>query len=578
MKLTLLLLFGIMLVFESCSRQKSAGPPNENIYVMPIRAKIVSLDPHVTSDVYSSQAQSLSYESLYQTHFLKRPYTLIPALADGMPKVSADGKKWTFKIKKGIHYQDDPCFQASKGKGRELLASDFVYYFKRIANAKLGSPAYSDFEPLIAGLSEYKSGKSKEISGVRAPDPYTLEISILKKSPRFIYNFSGAQGAPLPEECVEYYGDKISEHAIGTGPYVVTQFSANRVVAIRNPNFREEYYPTEGQESDSKNGLLVDAGKRIPFIDKIELHVVEEDQPRWLRFLAGEFSVSGVPKDSIDLAFPGGELSPELRGKGIQHFRELMTDVTVHIFNMKDPVWGKHRELRQAFALTRDIPQYNKLIFAGFAIPAQSYVMPGTYSYDPNYKSPWTDRNLAKAKELLAATGFPDGKGLPPLVFPNGASTQLRQGIELLARQMKEVGIEVKYEPVSWPELVKRMKEGKFSVAYIGYSTSVPDPESGLPMFHSRSIPPNGQNYGHYINSEYDRVVEDIEVMENGPQRIAKIREAVKILERDLPVIPTSHRIMNQLYQPWIKNASAADELYSVPWIKYRRVEFRKQD
>lgn len=562
----------LALLAGACFKKRPYGPPVENVFRLPVKAKFTSLDPHLTSDVYSSQAQQLTYESLYQFHFLKQD-EVIPALAEAMPVVTNGGKTWTIKLKKGLHFQDDECFKETKGKGREVKASDVVYLFERVADKNFGSPVYSGMDTLIKGIEDFRQGRATSISGVTAVDDYTVRIELLKKSPRFLYTFTSNHGAVMAKECVNFYGDKINKHSVGTGPYIVTSFSPLKVEAVRNPNFRDERYPSKGNASDKESGRLADAGKKIPFIDKVIIEAIEEDQPRWLRFMAGDFELSGVPKDSLDSALPGGKPSPELASRGVRHFTAPLADVVVDMFNLETPVWGKKKELRLAYALARDLDELIKVVYVGQAIKAHGLISPIEWGYDPNYKSVLATQNIERAKKLLADAGYPNGKGLPPIDFPTLTGTTSRQITELKMRNLETVGIKLNPMVMSWPEFSTKLKEGKYTMISLGWAGDVPDAESSLPMFHSRAIPPYGQNYVRYKNKEYDRLIEDIEVMEATPARYAKIRRAAKYLEDDLVILPVVHRIGNQFYQPWVKNEAFTDELKVVQFIKYLKLD-----
>ncbi len=556
----------------ACFKSRPYGAPVENTYRLPINAKFTSLDPHLTSDVYSSQAQQLTYENLYEFHFLKNG-ELIPALAESMPVVTNGGKTWTIKLKKGVRFQDDECFKESKGKGREVTAHDIVYVFERIADKKFGSPKYSGMDSLIKGIEDFRQGKAAVISGITAVDAYTVRIDLLKKSPRFIYTFTGTGMGIMAKECVAHYGDKVNTHAVGTGPYVIKSFTPLKVQAVRNPNFREEYYPKDGKPEDQSKGLLADAGKRLPFIDNVIIEAIEEDQPRWLRFMGGDFEQSGVPKDNLNAALPNGKPNAELQQKGVNHFSGPQADVVVDLFNLDDPVWGKKKELRLAYALARDLGELINMVYIGQAIVAHGLLSPYEWGYDPNYKSVLSTRDIERAKKLLADAGYPNGEGLPPIEYPTQVGATSRQISELKMRTVGVVGIKINPSPMSWPEFSSKLKDGKYTMISMGWAGDVPDAESSLPMFHSRAIPPHGQNYVRYRNKEYDRLVEEIEEMESTPARYAKIRRAAKYLEDDLVILPVAHRIGNQFYQPWVKNATHTDELQKVSSIKYRKLE-----
>ena len=206
-----------------------------------------------------------------------------------------------------------------------------------------------------------------------------------------------------------------------------------------------------------------------------------------------------------------------------------MSDVVVHFFNLEDPVWGKNKDLRRAFAYARDNAAFIEKIYVGQAITAHTIMSPFEWGYDQHYRSPLQEHNIGKAKELLAKAGYPGGQGLPEIVYPSNVGATYRQINELLERSLSEAGIKLKAEPMAWPDFSKRLKEGKYTAIGMGWVGDMPDAETSLPMFHSRAVPPEGQNYPRYRNKAYDRLIEDIETEDNTPGRYAKIRKAAKM-------------------------------------------------
>ena len=117
-----------LLLLGSCKRVNKNG--NEKILNFPLRSEISTLDPANSYDVTSGRVVYMGYEQLFEYHYLKRPYSLQPLLADGMPKIENGGKRYVFKIKKNVQYHQDPCFN---GKERFVTAQDFINQIKRLA-------------------------------------------------------------------------------------------------------------------------------------------------------------------------------------------------------------------------------------------------------------------------------------------------------------------------------------------------------------------------------------------------------------------------------------------------------------
>ncbi len=572
--LILILLFTFTNIVNASNKPLTA--PKENIFRVSIQAKITSLDPHVTNDVYSSQMQNLFYESLYQYHYLKRPFELDPLLASELPKYSKDGKTLTIKLKKGVKFHDDACFASTQGKGKELTAEDVKYTLERITGPKFTSPAYGSLEGKLVGVEEFHTGKAKEISGVKVVDPYTIEMKLTNRYPRFVYNFVGSGISIVAKECVEKLGDGFARHPVGTGPYIPKYLDLNsKIIAIKNPNYREEKYPSVGAKDSQEKGLLTDAGKRLPLNDGVNVEIVAESQPRWLKFMNGETEMMSVPKDNFQSALPNGQLSEELKAKGISLHRSPTADVTVQIFNMKDPVYGKNKDVRHAIALAIDVNKFIEIMYVNQATRAQSIIDPTQWGYDPKFKSKWSEYNVAKAKELLAKAGYPDGKGLPPFSGPTGADSTARQFDELFTKQMAAIGVKYVGEPMTWPELDRRARAGNFVVLGIGYASGVPDVEDSLSVVQTKGIA-TGSNAAFFSNAELDKIASEIETLPNGPERMKKVSRFREIMDDEMPMIPMVHRIGNQLVQSWVKNHVFTDAMFLGNFIKYNRVETSK--
>ncbi|MBI4925188.1 MAG: hypothetical protein HY843_04615, partial [Bdellovibrio sp.] len=406
-------IFVILISLVACTFKKKSDPPN-TLHLLSI-AKIKGLDPIYSDDLYSGTEIGHVYEGLVQYHYLKRPYTLIPNLAEAMPEISKDGKKITFKIKKGVFFQDNPCFKATAGKGRELEAQDFVYSFKRLADPKLTSAGWWVFDGKILGLNEWREENTKnkttdyqkEVQGLITPDKYTLQISLKQPSAQFIYSLAMAYSYAVPKEAVEYYGKEFINHPVGTGPFRLEEFNpSSKVVWIKNPTYRKEYYPSEGEPGDKEKDLLNDSGKPLPLSDKIIVYIFEESQPQWLSFLAGKLDYSGIPKDNFDSAITSTkELKSELKTKGIVIYKNANLEITHTSFNMEDPLIGKNKYLRQALSVAHNQEEYNKLFYNYRALSAQGPIPPGLAGYDPDFKNPYRQHNPEKAKELLKRAG-----------------------------------------------------------------------------------------------------------------------------------------------------------------------------
>ncbi len=558
---------------------RSSNEPANTLHLV-VGAKLKGLDPALADDLYSGTQASQAYENLLEFHYLKRPYVLTPSLAEKLPEVTPDGKTYTFTLKKGVLFQDDPCFKETGGKGRELIAEDVVYSLKRLADPKLASSGWWILDNRIAGLNAWRDQASKdaittytsEVEGLRAIDRYTVQIKLNARSSQFPYLLSMPFAAVVPREAVDFYGKDFINHAVGTGPFRLAEFhSGSKIVWVRNPTFRKESYPSEGAQGDREAGLLSDGGKLLPLADQVVVQVFVEQQPMWLSFLSGKVDISGIPKDNFSTVINAGhELTPDLVAKGIRLIKTPGFDVTHLSFNMADPILGKNKYLRQALSLAYDQNTFNEIFYNGAALAAQGPIPPGIDGYDPLLKNPYRQFNLSKAKELMAKAKYPGGNGLPTLDYATLAGTLGRQTSEFTTKMFASLGVNLNVGTYSWPQFLEVVKNKKAQLWSEAWAGDYPDGENFLQLFYSKNASP-GQNDSNYINAEYDRLYEFSLTLPEGKERTETYQKMVKILTEDCPWIFGSHRLSYVLVQKWLKNYKPND--FSHSNYKYYRVD-----
>lgn len=538
--------------------------------------KIGSLDPALTTDVYSHIEASRAYETLLEYHFLKRPYQLVPALAAAMPKISADGRLLTFSLRSGVRFQDHPCFAATGGRGRELVAEDFVYSFKRVADPKVASANWWLLDGNVEGLNEWRergADYAQSVSGLRAIDSLTLEIRLTRRNYQFLQFLAMTPLAAVPREAAEYYGRRFGNHAVGTGPFRLREFNgAQRVSWERNPTYREERYPSEGDPGDAKAGLLRDAGQRLPLVDGVVVEVMVETQPQWLSFIAGKLDLSAIPKDNFAQALgPGKELSAELKAKGIRLYTRPLLDLTYTAFNLREPLLRSNRKLRQAISLAIDTPRLIELFYNGRAIAAQTAIPPGLEGYDPSYRNPYRRFDLSLARKLLAEAGYPGGRGLPPLEYITYEGSSARQMDDFLSQNLAKIGVKLNVTAFSWPQFLSSTKNGKGQVWGVAWAADYPDAENFLQLLYGKNRSP-GPNSAVYENPEFDRLYVQALALPPGAARAALYQRMARLAAEDMPWVLGVHRIGYGLVQRWIQNYKPVDASILPQSAKYLRV------
>ncbi len=540
-------------------------------YAFPVAE--TGFDPVQISDLYSATIISNIIESPLTYDYLARPVKLKLQTAAEMPEVSDDFKTYTVKIRPGIYFADDPAF---KGKKRELVAADYVFSLKRIFDPRWKSPAYPSLaDEKVIGLDALRDKALKdrtpfdydtEIEGLRTLDRYTYRISLGKPSPRFINNFTGT-GA-LAREVVEAYGDKIMEHPVGTGPYRLSEWQrSSRMVLTRNPNFREQVYEAEPPADDPAAQALYAKmkGKRLPMIDRVEVSVVQESQPRWLAFLNAEHDmIERLPAEFSNLAIPNNQIAPNLATRGIGMVRTPGSDIAFTYFNMQDPLVGGYTPekvaLRRAIALAYDTATEIRLVRRNQAVPAESTLPPMTFGFDPKWKSEMSLYDPARAKALLDLYGYvdqngdgwrdlPDGKPLT-LIYSTSPDQTSRQLNELWKKYMDAVNIKVEFKIGQWPEQLKAARAGKIMMWGLGQSASSPDADGFLGLAYG---PQKGEgNLAFFDLPAFNTLYDEQTVLGDTPERLALMQEASKLLVAYMPMKVHAHRIATDLTFPWV--------------------------
>jgi len=579
----------LFLLLTGCSQKDDEADASENVWRRPLFTKIQTLDSGNLSDVYSLGVASNIYESLYDYHYLKRPFEIIPLLAEDLPQISDDKLTYTIKIKKGVFFQDDPCFP--DGKGRELKAQDFVYALKRIANVKYMSQKWSDFDQKIVGLDDFREYSkqfkkeldvdySKEVGGFRAIDDYTLQIKLNKPWPKLVSIFALTFTAPVAREAVEYYGQDIVSHPVGTGPYKLkTWHRGVYIELIRNENWRGGVYPSEGAPGDLEAGYLDDAGQPLATIDRLIYRIIEEFQPAWLLFKRGDLEWMQTFKDNFNEAVNAAtlEATPEMIERGIELV--LYDDPSVFWigFNMQDPVLGKNKPLRKAISRAIDRDRFIDLFFNGVHKKAYGYIPPALPEYNPDIvNTDYAKYDPDEARVLVRKAQTKYGGQIPAvtLAIP-GSGTWERQAGQFLKKYFEDAGLVLKVDYMDWPTYLDVINKGKHQMFFSGGSPSVPDAMDGLMSFYTKYWGYGGNHY-FYSNPEFDKLYERTEVLFPSLEKNALCHKMEKIVLDDYPAVFVNHRVSTVLRQSWFRNYKP--HVFSYYTAKYWRIDIDKRN
>jgi ABC-type transport system substrate-binding protein len=567
----LLLAAGAAPASSSFAAAPATAQPVGRVFRWAFNAAETGFDPAQISDLYSNYVVANIFETPLQYDYLD-PTIIKPRTAVAMPEISADYRSLTVRIRPGIHFQDDPVFQ---GKPRELVAADYVYQLKRVADPRWRSPSWAPLEPSrILGLAELRKQAQggtafdydREIEGIRTLDRYTFQIRLGNPAPRFYQNLTDARlfGA-VAREVVQAYGNDIMGHPVGTGPFQLAQWKrSSRIVLERNPGFREERYDAAPAPGDTRGQRILARlkGRKLPMVDRVELSIIGESQPRWLSFLNGQQDTVNVPLEFINVAVPNGRLAPSLARRGIALERTIQPDVVITFFNLDDPVVGGYTPervaLRRAISLGYNIEEEIRLIRRGSMTPAQSQVPPLTSGFDARFVSEMGVFDRARALALLDLFGYMDRDGDGWRENPDGSplvlqiateSSQIDRAFnEMWKRQLDALGLRVDFRVNQWPENLKAARSGKLMMWLLGYTAAAPDSDAFLGMGASQNI--GASNFARFRLPEYDRLFEAQRQLPDGPERETLIRQMQRLFVAYMPYKVHGHRFANDLSQP----------------------------
>jgi ABC-type transport system substrate-binding protein len=584
-----------LLVASSAMGQ--VGPQKVLRYAFPVAE--TGFDPVQLSDLYSRTVTSHIFDGLYAYDYLARPFRIKPNTADGMPEISPDFRVWTVRIRPGIYFDDDPAFN---GRKRELVAEDYVYAMKRFFDPRWKAPAFAGLNELkIVGMAALRDAAMKDrtpfdydrqVEGLRALDRYTIQFKFEAPQPRFLQTIAGGDlyGA-VAREVVEAYGDQMMGKPVGTGPFRLVEWRrSSKIVLERNPAYRERTYDAEPDADDAEGQAMLARfkGRKLPMVDRVEISIIGEQQPRWLSFLNKQQDfMERLAAEFVPIAVPNGKLAPNLAKQGIQVFRVLASDVTMTIYNMENPVIGGYEPekvaLRRALNLATDTDKEIRLVRKGQAIPAQSVFMPNTMGYDPKFISENSEHSLAKAKALLDVYGYIDKDGDGWRDMPDGSplvvevatqpDQQSRQLDELHRKDMANLGVRTVYRPAQWPENLKNARAGKLMVWRVGLSAASPDGGPALDRGYSGHL--GGQNLARFKNQEYDALYSRMQILPDGPERLEIFDQAKKILIAYAPYKNGVHRMHTDLAWPWLIGYRRPS--YSNDWWAYVDIDATEQ-
>ena len=621
-----------------------ASDRGRNILYSAFTERPKHLDPVQSYTEDEARFTQQVYEPPLQYHYLKRPYELAPLTALEVPKaVAVQGGKYTvytIRIRRGIRYQPHPAFVPENHAlaperiarldtpyalplgTRELTADDYIYQIKRLASPRLHSPILGLMSEYLVGLGDFAERLRKFdtrrqdwldlrkhlLEGVEKVDDYTYRVRLKGRYPQFVYWLAMPFFAPVPWEAERFFHQAgmaeknftLDWWPVGTGAYMLTENNPNaRMVLERNPNFRGEAYPAEGEPGDAAAGLLADAGNTMPFIDRVVYSREKESIPYWNKFLQGYYDSSAIPSDTFDQAVRvavGGEvgLTPEMEAKDIK--LRTSPDITILYLgvNWLDDVVGgdaaRARKLRQAIAIAVDWEEFISIFLNGRGKVAHDPLAPGIFGQriDEAGINPqthvWRDgravrRPIEDAQRLLAEAGYPNGRdaktGAPLVLYLDtvGRGPGDKPRFDWWRRQFAKIAVQLEIRDTDWNRFQEKIRKGSQQLYILGWNADYPDPENFMFLLHGPQAraKSQGENTSNWVNAEFDALFERMKNIPNSPERQEIIDRMVALYRRDAPWVGGFHPVSYGLTHAWMMNGKPNNMARNN--LKYLRVD-----
>ncbi|WHY86588.1 ABC transporter substrate-binding protein [Neobacillus novalis] len=430
--------------------------------------------------------------------------------------ISDDGLTYTFKLKKGVKFHN----------GTEMTAQSFIDEFKRILDPEVGSPGKGFIDPLVIGSTDFSEGKAKEISGITAPDPYTLVIKITEPQGTFLNVLAMPFFPAIDKQYVDSIGNKEFDHKpMGTGPWKLKSYNTGKDMVLE------------------KNADYFVAG--FPKLDEITITFEKNAQSSALKFKQGDTAFIGWNQliGSSDFI----QFQQDSKYKDLLQSQTLVSTYYLALNNQVKPFDNKL--VRQAVNMAIDKEKLVKLN-NGRATATNQILPPDMPGYQKDLPAEVDYKfNKEKAKELLKEAGFADGFKTTMLTTSSDQATKEAQSIQ---SDLKEIGIDVEIRPLSGSSYSDGARSLKYGMVSTAWFQDYPDPSNFLDvLLNGSEVPAN--NWAAYNNPVVNDMLKKASTLSPGQERWAAFSEIQLEVLKDAPWVPLYTPVRYAIVQPWLK-------------------------
>ena len=559
----------VMASVASADAANNSADPNKVLRLAFVAADN-GFDLTMTSSQYSNWVGEAIFQRLLTYDYLARPSKLMPSAAVSVPEAEDGGKTYTFHIKKGIYFAPDPAF---KGVRRELTAADFAYTFKRTQDPKVRSQIANFLDGKILGLPELvaqakKTGKfdyDAPVAGLEIVDRHTLRVKLTAQDYNFLFITAYSGLGAMAREVVEKYGTALPAHPVGTGPYMLKEYIPNsKIVLVANPEFQQFEWNFQPSGDALDKQIVADMkGKMMPQIGRVEIAIMEEEQPRWLAFQDKQIDLDMLPQSVSPTVLDVDKLKSQYAQQGIVLQRITDPEITYYLLNHKDPVIGGSSKekiaLRRAIVMAYSTAEEIEKLRMGQAVRLEMMVPPGILGHDPKYRSS-VKYDIGLANKLLDRFGYkrgvdgirtlPDGKPLLLKIRGQASSTD-KIFAEIWKRGLDQIGIKADFTFSSFANNLKEAESCQLMMWGGAWGPDIPDGENFLQLLYG----PNAHrgNHGCYQSDNYDALYRKAVATPHGPERYAIYQQMNRQMEADSAWSLNVARVRNWVLRPWVK-------------------------
>jgi len=541
-----------------------ADDPGKRVFHTSINKLLATLDPALAADTACQFMTASFYDTPLQYDFRARPYRLEPSMLAEMPEFSPDGKTMTCRLRDDLFFQKNECFR--NDSERKVDAQDFIFSMLRLADPRLRSTGYWLIRGKIEGLDEFREAAQKlpsndfsvydrGCSGLERVDAKTFRIHLTHADPRFVYAMAMPYFSVVSRKAVEYWGDSFGDHPAGTGPFILDEWQKDfRLRMVRNPEYRKESFEGAAQPGDRK--------LQLPLCDEIVCNLIKQPIAGWLLFLQGNLDSYALDGDTFAAVVNRKlELSPALTRRGIELLRAPESQTNYIGFCFSDPLLASNENLRKAISLAFNRERRIEHA-AGRFVPAYGPVPPGTAGFleEPGEFSKY---DPALAREYMKKAGFPDGvdpktgKPLEITFDQAGSDTLYLQMAEMMAIDLKEIGIQMKPEFNNRARFLQKLALGKVQLFRLSWTGDYPDAENFLQLFYSKNA--GGSNRVSCSFPDFDREFERVSLMRPSAERDREYTVLAEMIRAKCPWIFESFTVAFILRHSWVTNLEPHD-------------------